>query len=278
MLRPQQPLPSPTPTTFVTSTPVKLPRATRFAKRVHIKTPTPQPERVTIPTRKISKIKAKDFNLNFYGRDVEDFIKRAERIASIEGANERDLAMKIAFWSEDKDIRYEIERMPGYEMEDRDQLKKEMISKWGKVEPERRHREDSLSILFNQTQQEGGVKSLSQYRKFIEEYYIISKYLLKYGYIKEENDSHIDVFDCSSPEIRSSATKEMIKDRTMVQARDGGYTLPEMDILRNSIEQRQNWRQKSLLKGNHNYQSQMKSKAKRKPDLKMIAGRRLSSK
>ncbi|MBW0569721.1 hypothetical protein O181_109436 [Austropuccinia psidii MF-1] len=111
-----------------------------------------------------------------------------------------------------------------------------MISKWGKVEPERRHRKDSLTRLFNQTQQEGGVKSLSQYRKFIGEYDIISKYLLKYGYIKKENDYHEDVFDSLSPEIRSSVTKEMIKDRTMVQARDGGYILPEMDILRNYIE------------------------------------------
>ncbi|MBW0549139.1 hypothetical protein O181_088854 [Austropuccinia psidii MF-1] len=236
MLRPQQPSPSPTPKTFATSTPGTLPRAARFAKRVHITTPTQQPERVTIPTRKIVKIKAKDYNLNFDGSDVEDFIKRAERIASIEGANERDLAMQIAFWSEDKDIRYEIEGMPGYEMEDWDQLKKEMISKWGKVEPERRHRKDSLTRLFNQTQQEGGVKSLSQYRKFIGEYDIISKYLLKYGYIKKENDYHEDVFDSLSPEIRSSVTKEMIKDRTMVQARDGGYILPEMDILKTYIE------------------------------------------
>ncbi|MBW0490505.1 hypothetical protein O181_030220 [Austropuccinia psidii MF-1] len=117
MLRPQQPSPSPTPKTFATSTSGKFPRAARFSKRVHITTPTQQPERVTIPTRKIAKRKAKDYNLNFDGSDLEDFIKRAERIASIEGANERDFAMQIAFWSEDKDIRYEIEGIPGYEME-----------------------------------------------------------------------------------------------------------------------------------------------------------------
>ncbi|MBW0576898.1 hypothetical protein O181_116613 [Austropuccinia psidii MF-1] len=190
MLRPQQPSPSPTPKTFETSTPGTFPRAARFEKRVHITTPTQQPERVTIPTRKIVQIKAKYYDLNFDGNDVEDFIKRAERIALIEGANKQDLAMQIPFWSEDKDIRYEIEGMPGYEMEDWHQLKKEMISKWGKVKPERRDRKDSLTRLFNQTQQEGGVKSLSQYRKFIGEYDIISKYLLKYGYIKKENDYH----------------------------------------------------------------------------------------
>ncbi|MBW0510778.1 hypothetical protein O181_050493 [Austropuccinia psidii MF-1] len=87
--------------------------------------------------------------------------------------------MEIAFWSEDKDIIYEIEGIPGYEMKDWDQLKMEMISKGGKVEPERRHTKGSLTRLFNQAQQKGGVKSLSQYSKFIEEYDIISKYLLK---------------------------------------------------------------------------------------------------
>ncbi|MBW0532179.1 hypothetical protein O181_071894 [Austropuccinia psidii MF-1] len=236
ILRPQQPSPSPTPKTFATSTPGTLPRAAIFAKRVHITTPTQQPERATIPIRKIVKIKGKDFNLSFDGSDVEDFIKRAERIISIEGANERYLAMQIAFWSEDKDIRYEIEGIPGHEMEDSDQLKKEIISKLGKVEPERRHRKDSLTRLFNQTQQEGGVEILSQYRKFIGEYDIISKYLLKYGYIQKENNHQEDLFSSLSPEITSSTTKERIKDRTMVQARDGGYILPEMDILRNYIE------------------------------------------
>ncbi|MBW0504548.1 hypothetical protein O181_044263 [Austropuccinia psidii MF-1] len=118
MLRPQQPKPSPTPKTFITSIPAIFPIAERFAKRVNITTPTQQPERVTIPTRKIVKIKAKDYNLNSDGINVEDFIKRAERIASIQGSNEMDLAKQIAFCSEDKDIRYEIEGIPRYEMED----------------------------------------------------------------------------------------------------------------------------------------------------------------
>ncbi|MBW0552520.1 hypothetical protein O181_092235 [Austropuccinia psidii MF-1] len=205
-------------------------------KRVHIKTPTQQPERVTITTRKILTIKAKAYKLKCDESGVEDFIKKAERIESTEGANERNLDMQIECWNEDKDIRYEILGIPGYETEDWDQLKKEMISKWGKVEPERRHRKDLLTRLFNQTQQEGGFKSLSQCRKFIGEYDIISKYLLKYGYIKNKNDYHEDVFYYLSPDIRRSVDKEMIQERTMVQQRDGGYIVPEMDILRNYIE------------------------------------------
>ncbi|MBW0572744.1 hypothetical protein O181_112459 [Austropuccinia psidii MF-1] len=109
MLRPQQPSPSPTLRIFATFTPGTFPRSARVANREHITKSTQKTERATITTRKIVKIKAKDYNVNFDGSDVEDFIKRAERIASTEGANERDLIMQIAFWSEDKDLRYEIE-------------------------------------------------------------------------------------------------------------------------------------------------------------------------
>ena len=70
MLRPQQPSPSPTPKTFATSTPGTLPRAARFSKRVHITTPPQKPERVTIPTRKVVKLKAKYYGLNFNGSDA----------------------------------------------------------------------------------------------------------------------------------------------------------------------------------------------------------------
>ncbi|MBW0547830.1 hypothetical protein O181_087545 [Austropuccinia psidii MF-1] len=79
--RTKKTLPSPTPKAFAISTPGKFPRAKRFEKRVHIKTQTQKNEIVTITTRNIVKIKAKDYNLNFDGYDVEDFITRAKRIA-----------------------------------------------------------------------------------------------------------------------------------------------------------------------------------------------------
>ncbi|MBW0479949.1 hypothetical protein O181_019664 [Austropuccinia psidii MF-1] len=81
--RPQQPSPSQTPKTYKNSTPGTLPRAARFSERVPITTPTQQPERVKITTIKIVKIKEKDYSFNFDVSDVEDSIKRAERIASI---------------------------------------------------------------------------------------------------------------------------------------------------------------------------------------------------
>ncbi|MBW0591860.1 hypothetical protein O181_131575 [Austropuccinia psidii MF-1] len=149
MLRHQKPSPLLSPKTFAKSIPGILPRAERFERRVHTKTPTQKPERATILKRKIVKIKAKDYNLSFFGSYVETSIKRAERIASIEGDNEKDLSMQIAFWTKDKDKGYEIEGIAGYEMKEWDQFKNKIISKWGKVEEERRNRKHSLTRLFN---------------------------------------------------------------------------------------------------------------------------------
>ncbi|MBW0582085.1 hypothetical protein O181_121800 [Austropuccinia psidii MF-1] len=74
--------------------------------------------------------------------------------------------------------------MPGYETADWDQLKVDMKKRWGKVSPERRYRLSSITQLFTKTQQEGGIRNMTQYRKFIGEYEAIITYPKKYQYIK----------------------------------------------------------------------------------------------
>ncbi|MBW0498406.1 hypothetical protein O181_038121 [Austropuccinia psidii MF-1] len=133
-------------------------------------------------------------------------------IAQIEGETDEDLAMQMAFCTTDPRISDAIEAMPGYEEGNWTQLKKDPINKWGRVEPERRYRKDSLVQIFNDTQDEGGISTLSEYTKFIREYETIITYLLRYN-------------------------KEMIKDNVMVRAEDGGYLIPPMRILKKYIEQ-----------------------------------------
>ncbi|MBW0569684.1 hypothetical protein O181_109399 [Austropuccinia psidii MF-1] len=65
--------------------------------------------------RPVVKIKARDYNLNFNGEEVEKFIRKVERIAQIEGARKEDLAMQMAFWIAGSKISDAIEAMPGYE-------------------------------------------------------------------------------------------------------------------------------------------------------------------
>ncbi|MBW0577412.1 hypothetical protein O181_117127, partial [Austropuccinia psidii MF-1] len=195
------------------------PRPQTHQRRAFFSTPTnpsPLQHQILRQERPVVKIKAKDYNLNFNGEEVEKFIRKVEKIAQIEGAREEDLAMQMAFWTTDSKNSDAIEAMPGYEEGNWSQLKKDLITKWGRVEPERKYRKDSLINLFNDTQDAGGISTLSQYKRFIGEYETIITYLLRYKYIPQENMFHEDLFDCLSADIKGAISKEMIKENVMV--------------------------------------------------------------
>ncbi|MBW0518103.1 hypothetical protein O181_057818 [Austropuccinia psidii MF-1] len=91
--------PSPYPTPMATSTPYTEQRPSTLPRRVNISSQTPTPLHQEIPrnTTSIVKIRAKDYNLWFDGKDVKRFIKKVESIAEIEGASGTDIASQIAF-------------------------------------------------------------------------------------------------------------------------------------------------------------------------------------
>ncbi|MBW0587840.1 hypothetical protein O181_127555 [Austropuccinia psidii MF-1] len=144
-VRPEESPKSPAPGPRAKYTPATESRPSNIPRRGFVSTPTnPSPLQQEIPRkeRPVVKIKAKNYNLNFNGQEAEKFIKRIERIAQIEGEKEEDLAMQMAFWTTDSKMSDAIEAMPGYEKENWTQLKKDLIKKWGRVEPERRYRKD----------------------------------------------------------------------------------------------------------------------------------------
>ncbi|MBW0465095.1 hypothetical protein O181_004810 [Austropuccinia psidii MF-1] len=122
--------------------------------------------------------------------------------------------------------------MPGYEEGNWTQLKKDHLTKWGRVDPERRHRKDSLIKIFNDTKKYEGIGSVSQYKKFMAEYKTIVTYLLRYRYIPQDNMFHEDLFDFTSADIKGAISKEMIKDNVIVRAEDAGYLIPPMKTLK----------------------------------------------
>ncbi|MBW0534467.1 hypothetical protein O181_074182 [Austropuccinia psidii MF-1] len=224
---------------MATSTPYTEQRQSTLPRRVNISSQMPTPLHQEIPrnTTPIVKIRAKDYNLWFDGKDVERFIKKVENIAEIEGESGRDIARQIAFWTKDEEISYHIEGMPGYETADWDQLKVDMKRRWGTVSPERRYRLSSITDLFTKTQQEGGIRNMTQYRKFIGEYEAIITYLKRYQYIQGDINHNQEILASLSTTAQESIYKEMIRDRAMAQALDGGYIIPRLDILKLYIEQ-----------------------------------------
>ncbi|MBW0588197.1 hypothetical protein O181_127912 [Austropuccinia psidii MF-1] len=108
--------------------------------------------------------------------------------------------------------------MPGYETADWDQLKVDMKRRWGTVSPERRYRLSSITELFTKTQQEGGMRNMTQYKKFIGEYEAIITYLKRYQYIQGDINHNQEILAGLSTSVQESIYKEMIKGRAMVQA------------------------------------------------------------
>ncbi|MBW0509620.1 hypothetical protein O181_049335 [Austropuccinia psidii MF-1] len=147
-----------------------------------------------------AKIRAKDYNLWFNEKDFERFIKKVENIAEIEGESGRDIARQIEFWTKDEGI-------PGYETADWDQLKVEMKRRWATFTRERRYRLSSITELFTKTQQEGGIRNMTHYRKFIGEYEQIITYLKRYQYIQGDIKHHQEILASLSTSVEESIQK-----------------------------------------------------------------------
>ncbi|MBW0532659.1 hypothetical protein O181_072374 [Austropuccinia psidii MF-1] len=144
-VRPEDSPISPTPGPRETSTPETQPRTQNIPMGSFVTTPNiPSPLQQIVPRqeRPVVKIKAKDYNLNFVGDEVEKFIRKVERTAQIAGATDEGLAMQIAFWTTEPRFSDAIGAMPGYQEGNWTQLKKDLITKWGRVEPEKGYRKD----------------------------------------------------------------------------------------------------------------------------------------
>ncbi|MBW0467849.1 hypothetical protein O181_007564 [Austropuccinia psidii MF-1] len=127
--------------------------------------------------------------------------------------------------------------MPGYETGDWEQLKLDMKRSWGTVSPEERYKLSSITQLFTNIQQKGGIRNMTQYKRLIGEYESIINYLKRYQHIQGDINHNQEALACLSSSVQESIYKDMIKDKAMVQALDGGYIIPRLEILKLYIEQ-----------------------------------------
>ncbi|MBW0500468.1 hypothetical protein O181_040183 [Austropuccinia psidii MF-1] len=68
---------------------------------IHAQASSPLQQEISRNTTPIVKIRRKDYNLWFDGKEVERFIKRVKNIAEIEGESGRRIARQIFFWTKD---------------------------------------------------------------------------------------------------------------------------------------------------------------------------------
>ncbi|MBW0515677.1 hypothetical protein O181_055392 [Austropuccinia psidii MF-1] len=134
-----RPIASSTP--FTSQRPNTLPKRVNFYAQASSRFQNEMPRNNTL----IVKMRPKDYNLWFDGKEVEIFIKRVEDMVQIEGESGRDIAIQISFWTKDQDTRYHIEGMLRYEIGDWEKLKLDIKRRWGTVSPERRYKMSSIT-------------------------------------------------------------------------------------------------------------------------------------
>ncbi|MBW0589817.1 hypothetical protein O181_129532 [Austropuccinia psidii MF-1] len=78
---------------------------------------------------------------------------------------------------------------------------------------------------------------MTQYRKLIGEYEAFITYLKRYQYIQGDINHNQEILAILSTSVEEPIYKEMIKDRSMVQALDGGYIIPRLGIFKSYIQQ-----------------------------------------
>ena len=179
------------------------------------------------------KIKPMDRNLFFDGTNmtIKTFIRRYEDAADTDGASERDLAKQIIPFIKGMDLKEEVEEMSGYEDCNWTELKKQLLNRFGSSLPLVKYTRQDLRNLIRTASENGGIKTLEQFKMFRSKYENITHYLHRMGYISNVEECREGLLEMLNPDLEMAVTRELIRDNKMLVSKDGGDILPETATL-----------------------------------------------
>ncbi|KAA1116393.1 hypothetical protein PGT21_012529 [Puccinia graminis f. sp. tritici] len=197
------------------------------------------------------KIKPMDKDVFFDGTNVaiEKFIKRYECAGEADGASARDLAKQIIFFVKDTDLKDEVEEMTGYEDADWEELKKQLLDRFGKALPLVKYTKQDLESLVSSAVSKGGIRTLSEFQVFKTRFEAVTHYLVRMGYNTSIEEFRELLLEALSRRLGSAVIKELIRDDKMIRSRDGGDILPptvtliayiQREVQSDSVMERQN--------------------------------------
>ncbi|PLW28855.1 hypothetical protein PCASD_20069 [Puccinia coronata f. sp. avenae] len=175
-------------------------------------------------------------NIEFDRTGVELFIKRLEKIAALQKAGGKDIALQLPFIQKDKKIKESIEHMEGHEKQDWELLKKELIRKWGQATPRRRFNKNSVADLVTNYSDKGGVQTKEEYRTFIGELEEILDYLKRMEYKDINAASGDPLWTAVSLEIQRDVAQELAHDKKLKKTKDGKALVPKLEQLKAYVE------------------------------------------
>jgi hypothetical protein len=179
-----------------------------------------------------AKIRPKDYpNIRFCTTEVSRFLDRFEAAADGEGAEDSDKVQQVVNFIQHKEALRDVEDMEGYEKKDWEELKKEMLEKWG--QSEQRYQESDLDRLA----EKGGVVTREQYGKYVSLFDRILRYLNRNEIVTNTPGAVKRTFFKAFPkEMREQAVRQLFERNLVKRSKDGGViVLPDMKENRKAL-------------------------------------------
>ncbi|PLW43171.1 hypothetical protein PCASD_08086 [Puccinia coronata f. sp. avenae] len=164
------------------------------------------------------KIKPMDKNLFFDGTNmtIKTFVRRYEDAADTDGASERDLAKQIVPFIIGADLKEEVEEMSGYEDRNWKVLKRQLLNRFGSSLALVKYTRQDLKDLIKAQSDNGGIKTLEDFKMFRSKYENITHYLRRMGYVTNLEDFRENLLETLSPELEVTVTRELIRDNKIL--------------------------------------------------------------
>ncbi|KAI7943547.1 hypothetical protein MJO28_011075 [Puccinia striiformis f. sp. tritici] len=178
----------------------------------------------------------KKTTVSFDGTEVEDFIKRIQRMAKLQDCGSKNLALQLPFIIPNQKTSRAMELMEGHKIGNWDLLKKEMIRKWGRATPHRRFTEESIPQLVKKNQEAGGIKSKQEYQKFTGDYEEMIEYFIRMEYPNIQDDNGEILWKALSADLKREVRKELAHDGKLKKTKDGRPITPDLITLKYYVE------------------------------------------
>jgi vacuolar-type H+-ATPase subunit I/STV1 len=139
-----------------------------------------------------------------------------------------------------------MEDMEGYEKKNWEELKKEMLEKWG--QSEQRYRESDLDRLAEEMAGKGGVVTREQYGKYVSSFDWILRYLNRNEIVTDTPGAVKRTFIKAFPkEMRERAARQLFERNLVKRSKDGGViVLPDMKEIQKALLGEMDMREEEL--------------------------------
>ncbi|KAH9445595.1 hypothetical protein Pst134EB_023433 [Puccinia striiformis f. sp. tritici] len=178
----------------------------------------------------------KDFGFNGVNIPIEKFILRYEDAGSTDGATSRDLAKQIVSFIKLNDLKDEVEEMSGYKDGNWEELKSQLLNRFGSAQPLVKYTKHDLQNLISQISSQGGIQNLTQFKIFRTKFEAITHYLVRMGYSFNVEEFRDYLLEALHRNLEIAVTRDLIRDNQMLASRDGGHILPDSATLMTYIQ------------------------------------------